>query len=433
MWFNSAELGEKYCRINIPGRPDIYVFPKDMANTYAVAAVRYGSCDSKFRIGGSLITVPDGIAHFLEHKMFTGEDGSDVFERFTSLGADANAYTTYDRTVYLFNCTDRFPEAYSTLLHMVTHPYFTDETVKKEQGIIAQEIGMYEDDPDDVCYQNLLNAMYKNHPVKINVCGTVGSIGRITPKMLYDCHRTFYNPSNMVTIVCGRVEPEAVIEMVCNEIPFSEPVRTERCRYDEPGEVAGERVYAEKQVSKPLFSIGVKDININEDKIQQLRKHLLLKIILRMIFASSGDLYNRLYCDGLLTSPFSYSHDFSDSFSHLIISGSSDRPDEVYKRVRDYIADMQKKGIDSAAFERCRRVVLSDIIARYDSTEDIANSLVSSAFAGVDIFLEGQIVSLLTPKDAESLFTDEKFFGGDRFALSVVAPIAAKTLEKERI
>ncbi len=425
-WFESAELGERYCRIRIPGRPELYVFPKDLTNTYALAAVKYGSCDSKFRVGGKndFISVPDGVAHFLEHKMFTDEDGSDAFEKFSAIGADANAYTTYDRTVYLFNCTDNFESAYKTLLHMVTHPYFTADTVKKEEGIIEQEIAMYNDDPDDICYQNLMNAMYKIHPVKISVCGTARSISQITPATLYDCHRTFYNASNMVTVVCGRVDPVLAAEILGSEIPYSEPVSIERFLYSEPAGVTEHRVYTERQVSKPLFCIGIKDSDISPEPGERLRRHLILRVLCRMIFASSGDLYNELYNDGLLTSPFEYNHEYTENYSHVIISGASDKPDEVYLRVKEHINSMLKNGIDGVAFERCRRVILSDIIGRYDSTEDIANTIVGSAFAGQDIFNEGKIVSGLTVGDAGEVMA--KFFGGDAYSLSVTAPIGSE-------
>ncbi len=424
-WFESSELGERYCRIRIPGRPLIYVFPKDMTNTYALVALKYGSCDTVVSLpGGDPLTIPDGTAHFLEHKMFTDEDGSDSFERFAALGAEANAYTSHDRTVYLFNCTDNFRESYRELLHMVTHPYFTDQTVKKEQGIISQEIAMYDDDPDDVCYLNLLDVMYSTHPVKNKVCGSAESILDITPELLYSCHRAFYSAANMVSIVCGRVDPAEVAGIVAREIAAHElEARPTVSPPSEPRGVRQEFSYAERQVSKPIFCIGIKGASVSPHPAERREVHLALKIICRMIFASSGDLYNGIYDDGLMPSPFSYSHDYSENYSHVIVSGSSERPEAVYSRVREYIEKLCREGIDPEAFERCRRVLLADIIARYDSTEDIANSLIGCAFWDLDIFEDGRIVSRMTAAEAERLLG--KYFVGEAFALSVVSPISS--------
>ncbi len=424
-WFESFELGERYCRIKIAGRPVTYVFPKDMTNTYALVALKYGSCDTVIRLGEEdSLTIPDGTAHFLEHKMFTNEDGSDSFERFAALGAEANAYTSHDRTVYLFNCTDNFRDAYRELLHMVTHPYFTDQTVKKEQGIISQEIAMYDDDPDDVCYLNLLEVMYSTHPVKNKVCGSVESILSITPELLYSCHRAFYGAANMVSIVCGRVDPAEVAGIVAREIAAQEPMaRPAVYTPSEPKGVHRELSYAERQVSKPIFCIGIKGADISPQPAGRRALHLTLRILCRMIFASSGDLYNAIYDDGLMPSPFLYNHDYSENYSHVIVSGSSERPEEVYSRVREYIEKLCKEGIDPADFERCRRVLLADIIARYDSTEDIANSLIGCAFWDLDIFEDGRVVSHLTVTEAERLL--RKYFVGEAFALSVVSPISS--------
>ncbi|MGI6167769.1 MAG: EF-P 5-aminopentanol modification-associated protein YfmH [Eubacteriales bacterium] len=423
-WFESPTLGERYCKITSPGRPVIYVFPKDLINTYALVAVKYGSIDRKFKPDGKadFIEVPDGVAHFLEHRMFTDEEGNDIFERFAALGADANAYTSYDRTVYYFNCTENFKEAFGVLLHMVAHPCFTDEQVTREQAIIAQEIRMYDDEPEDVCYQNLLAAMYHVHPVRVNICGTVTSIAEITPELLYDCHRTFYSAGNMVIIVCGRVDPGRVAEIVEANIPVSEAAGPLRFVYEEPAEVISRRITARRQVSKPVFAIGIKNTDISPDPVARLREHLLQRVLTRMIFAASGELYNSLYDKEIITAPFAYSYDSapSGSYSHVIITGSAEDPDKVFERTVEYIAALCGRGIDKADFERCRRVVLSRMVGRFDSTERIANAMIASAFRGIDIFEEKKVLEGLTGEDAEMLL--RKFYKEDRFVLSVVLP-----------
>ncbi len=423
-WFESATLGERYCRITLPGLPAIYVFPKDLTNTHALAAIKYGSIDRRFRPHGrkDYIEVPDGVAHFLEHRMFTDKDGRDVFERFAALGADANAYTSYDRTIYHFNCTENFETAFGLLLQMLTHHYFSAELVEREQGIIAQEIGMYEDDPGDVCYQNLLSAMYHIHPVRVNVCGTVESISRITPELLYDCHSTFYSAPNMVVILCGRVDPESVARIVAENIPATEAGEPRRFWYEEPAEVAGRRVTARRQVSKPVFAIGVKNTDISPDQTTRLKEQLLHRILNHMIFAASGELYNSLYDQGLITAPLAYSYEAvpSGGFSHVVVTGAAWLPDEVFRRTQEYISALRTRGIDKADFERGRRVLLSRIISQYDSTERTAHAMIDSAFRGLDIFDEQLLAEELTSEDAEVLL--RKFYKDDKFVLSVVCP-----------
>ena len=208
-------LGEMYYEIRHRSGLPIYVIPKDLSTTYALFATRYGSLDNCFSVNESEapLTVPDGIAHFLEHKMFEAEDGTDTFERFAQIGASANAFTSNDMTAYEFSCTDEPYKALEILLDYVTHPYFTKENVQKEQGIIGQEIGMCDDNPMRRLYYELLNLLYAKDKVRINICGTKESIAEITPELLYQCYNTFYRLSNMALIICGRVECDPIIEV----------------------------------------------------------------------------------------------------------------------------------------------------------------------------------------------------------------------------
>ena len=223
--YKSALLREHYYEMRHRSGLSVYVFPKKLTSTYAILSTRYGAMDTGFRASdGKFVTVPDGVAHFLEHKLFENPDGSDSFAKFSVWGADANAYTTANRTAYLFSCTEHFSEALEELLTFVTTPYFTPETVKKEQGIIAEEIRMYDDSPWDRCFQQLMEAMYAECGIRKNICGTERSIGEITDRLLYDCYRIFYQLSNMALVVCGDVTPEEVAA-VCDRIL---PEETER-------------------------------------------------------------------------------------------------------------------------------------------------------------------------------------------------------------
>ena len=421
-WFSSARLGERYCRIRISGCPTTYVFPKNMSNIYALCAVRYGSVDRSYKIaGGPQIILPDGIAHFLEHKMFTQPDGRDAFDIFSEYGADANAYTTYDRTVYLFNCTDNFSQSFSTLLDLVSHPHFTDATVAKEQGIIAQEIGMYDDDPDAVCYENMLSAMYSEHPVKINVCGTAESIKQITPKLLYDCHSTFYNPDNMVVVVCGAVEPQLVAKLVSEQTAWGKPVSFERCAPQEISLPRQKQVVSQMKVSIPLFALGFKETQFLSSAYERHRQDIIASILERMLFSTSSELYNELYDEGLLTSPLSVGRIAEDGYAFTELCGSSNRVDEIYDRVISHINKKRSRGLLIDDFERCKYKRLGDAISRFDSTEEIANSLIGYAFDGLDILNDPDIIESITFDDVVELFG--KMYHEQNAAVSYMMPI----------
>ena len=218
MNFNVKEnkaINEKYYYKKHKSGLDVYVYPKEFGTSYAAFATKFGSCEREFECDGKHIVLPDGVAHFLEHKMFENPDGRDTFELYAKTGASANAYTTNNRTVYLFSAADNVYESLKILLGFVTEPYFTDKTVAKEQGIIGQEIKMYDDSPEWQLYSGMLNGLYVNNPVRVDIAGTVETIARITPEVLFDAYNTFYNLDNMALVVCGRVEPEKV-EEICD-------------------------------------------------------------------------------------------------------------------------------------------------------------------------------------------------------------------------
>ena len=426
--FSSPLLREQYTLIKHESGLSVYVFPKKLTTTYALFATKYGSIDSAFSVNGEEITVPDGIAHFLEHKLFENEDGSDSFSRFSALGADANAYTSYQKTAYLFSCTGRFEEALEELLTFVTNPHFTDASVKKEQGIIAEEIRMYEDSPWDRCQRMLLCALYHNHPVRKNICGSIKSIGEITPRLLYKCHGAFYHPSNMVLVVCGDVTEEQVMGVVDRILPREEaPQVLERLLPEEPVGVAKQRVECRMQVSKPLFYIGVKDPKIPADPKERLWRDAAMTLLDEILFSRSGELYNALFEEGVITPSFFSGYSLTDSFAYHCISGEADDPEEVLRRVKAYIAEVTENGIDREVFERCRRVLYSDELRAYDSTEEIANRLVSFVFDDAEMFSYPLLLQSISAEELEALLRES--FSEDRFALAVVYPL--ETQEKE--
>lgn len=413
-WKHSDSLNEKYCIIKNTGRPDIYYCPKDMTNICAMVVVKYGSTDITEK-------EPAGIAHFLEHKMFTAEDGGDAFDLFADLGADANAYTSFDRTVYFFNCTQNFPAAFTELLRMLNNPYFTEETVQKEQGIIAQEIGMYDDEPDYYCWQNLISALYQNHPVKLNICGTVESIKQISPALLYDAYEKYYDSSNCAIVVCGNVDIDELCDLVENNTVLKSHKIEALDAVKEPDYPIKSRVVAYRNVSLPIFNIGFKDRIPSSDPVERIKRHIALSILMRMLFASSGDLYNELYDSQIITSTITYNHDFGKDYSFVTLGGMSKIPERACEKINEYLNKVKKNGLNKDDFERSRRVLIADFISRFDSTEDIANAIAVNTIDEISVFEEFDLIREIKFEDVEVVL--QEVFNSEYKAVSFVLPI----------
>ncbi len=420
----SELLKERYVKVRHKSGLTVYVFPKDLTTSYALIATRFGSVDNRFRVEGEadLITVPDGVAHFLEHKMFENEDGEDTFVKFSRTGASANAYTSFRATAYLFSCTDELYPSLEILLRSVFSPYFTEENVKKEQGIIAQEIRMGDDDPSDALLYGMLEGLYEKNSVRINIAGTVSSIMKITPDVLYRCHRAFYNPDNMVLCVCGQAELDKVMAVVDEIVGTTEPVSVESVYETEGPKAFRPRAVKHMQVAKPLFCIGVKDAAISEDPEERMKKEIAMQLLSAVAFGRSSRFYNDLYAEGLLSPSFSCWSQHTPAFSFFSVSGDSRDPEEVYRRFLSYAEELTKTPIDREDFERCRRALYSSYIRDFDSTEEIANALtVDFALDGLDIFRYGD---LLREIDAEAVSrVAAELFRPEAYTLSMVLPM----------
>lgn len=419
----SSLLGEEYTHIKHKSGLDIYVYPKKLTTAYAVFGTHYGAIDNGFMLEGEgdVTEVPGGIAHFLEHKMFTNEDGSDSFERFSELGADANAYTSYDKTVFLFSCTSNFSECLAELLDFVTHPFFTEESVAKEQGIIGEEIGMYDDNPATRSYYGMLEGLYSVHDIKKNICGTVESISKITPELLYRCHRVFYNLSNMALVVCGNVTPSEVIDIADKHLCEQEPVRIIRRAVNEPNCVARERTERRMQLAKPIFDIGIKDTRPPSDPALRERREVAMSIVLDLIFSQTGELFGELYENGMISPSLSCAYTVSENFGFCAVSGEADDPDAIYRRVKEYVLKKREEGFSEEDFERCRKVFYSSFVRGLDSAEDIANDLIEFVFDGYDYFGYADIISTITLGEVMETFRSS--FGEECFTLSAVFPL----------
>ena len=420
---HSPLLREQYTVVRHKSGLTVYLFPKKLTTTYALIATRFGSVDNCFRVGdeSDFTTVPDGVAHFLEHKMFENEDGEDTFVKFSRTGANANAYTGFCSTAYLFSCVDEVYASLDILLRSVFSPYFTEENVKKEQGIIAQEIRMGEDDPYNALQYGMLQGLYEKHSARIDIAGTVPSILTITPETLYRCHRAFYNPDNMVLCVCGQAELDKVLSVVDGIVGDVTPVKVESVYHEEKAAAYRPRVEKRMQVAKPLFCIGVKDVAISRDPEERMKKELAMQLIASVCFGRSGDFYNELYREGLISPQFDTWTWHNSAFSFFSVLGDSPDPEEVYRRFVSYADKLARTPIDREDFERCRRALYAGFIKSFDSTEEIAGNLVDEALDGCDLFRIGE---LLREMDADTVSqVAAQLFRPEAYTLSTVLPV----------
>ena len=418
-------LNEKHYSFKHKSGLEVFVFPKEMTTSYAIFATRYGAIDNKFKLDtdSEYTCVPDGIAHFLEHKLFECEGGVDAFELFAKTGASANAYTSNTMTGYLFSCTENFYESLEILLDFVTHPYFTEKTVQKEQGIIAQEIRMYDDNPGARLHKELMRALYKKNKVRIDVAGTVETIGEITAEILYKCYNTFYNLNNMTLSICGDVDVEKV-EAVCDKVLEIAPkinVIRDSEDTDEPKEVNKRRAVCSLDVAKPIFAIGIKDASIPTSARERVKKAYATEILDEILFSQSSSFYNELYEENLIAQDLSSGSEITKHFSFNVISSESSNPEEVYARFVNYIEETKRNGIDKEAFELSKRTVYASNIKSFDSTDDIANNLIFNHFDGADLLEAPEIIEEIDLEYVTDLLN--KGFKEEYYAMSIVNPI----------
>lgn len=418
MIHESKELREHLYEIDHSSGLKIFVMPKEnYKSAYAVIGTKYGSIDTCFKRGdqADFTRVPEGIAHFLEHKLFESED-LDAFTRYAETGASANAYTSFDKTCYLFQCSDRFEDSLRILLDFVTHPYFTKETVEKEQGIIGQEITMYYDVPGWMSTFNLLRCLYKNHPVRIDIAGTVESISEITDKLLYDCYNTFYNLNNMALAVVGNVQPEQVVK-ICDEMLQKAPdIKIERVFEEEPGEIVKNFEEYHLAVSVPVFSFGYKEAC--KTPVRSIREIVEMEILLEVLAGKTSELYVSLFEQGLIDSDLSKEYFIGHGYEAVIFDGESKDPNAVADAIKAQVRKLRENGISDAAFETARRSLYGREIMSYNDTDEVANSVIESYFSGYGLFDALEIYKNVKKEDIEKLLSeklDERYS-----ALSVV-------------
>lgn len=382
-------IKEKYFYMSHPSGLDIYIHPKkDYKSNYAIFGTKFGSINNKFKINNeeSYTIVPDGIAHYLEHKLFESKEG-DAFSLFAKTGASANAYTSFDKTAYLFSCTENFESSLEILLNFVQSPYFTEENVKKEQGIIGQEIKMYEDSPDWKLFINLLGALYKNHPVKIDIAGSVESISKITPKTLYKCYDAFYNLNNMVLCIVGDVEPDKIFSIVNKNLKNRPAINVEKYYPDEPAEVVKDIVTEKFDIQTSSFCLGFKEKMTPGGELRTCKELAYTDIILKCIASKTSDMYQDLLNQGLInTSSFATEYFEGPGYASIIFSGESPNPKKTAEIIRNYANKIKKSGIDKETFERSKKAIYGQNLSAFNSVSDIANLSLAFALSGREIF-----------------------------------------------
>lgn len=413
-------IGETLYACTLPNGLRVRVLPKAGFNSfYAVFATNYGGAHRAFTLDGQHIDTPAGVAHFLEHKMFDLPGGDNALNILTANGADPNAFTSSGMTAYYFECTENFEQNLRMLLHFVSTPYFTPETVQKEQGIIAQEIRMGEDNPGVVLYYDLLRMLYKSHPIRDRVAGTVESIAEITDKTLYDCHRAFYSGANMVLCIAGDVDPERMSAIAFEELPSAHTTAPTADLPDD-GELPFEQYKrTEMPVSAPQFFIGAK-LRPETDGEAALRQRLIAMLAMRLLCGYSSPFYARLYAEGLLNRDFDYEVDFTAGTATIIIGGESAEPERVRDELTAEVGRIVREGFAADAFERARRASLGARLRGLEDFDNVCLSIAEGVFDGYDALSSAAVLETVTKDECES-FVREKL-AAERLALAVIAP-----------
>ena len=419
----STNIKEKAYFEKLENGLNIIIIPK--ANTkkkYIMWGTNFGSIDNRFIMPqtNEEVFIPDGVAHFLEHKMFEQKNGRNSLDVLMALGLDANAYTTNDHTAYLFECSsDKFYEGLDELMDYVQNPYFTDENVEKEKGIIGQEIKMYDDDPGFQLYLNAMDCLYHKNAVKLDIAGTIESISKINPDVLYKCYNTFYHPSNMTMVVCGDFKPEDLLEEIKKRlIPKENQGEIKRIYEIEEDSINMSKKEVNMEVSTPIFMIGIKDkVPSSEEAV---KRHIAIEIILNMLIGKSSDLYKDLYDSGDLLAEPDMDYEFTKQYAHVLIGGQSKNPELIYEKIKKEIDIFKENGLNGEDFNRLKRKIYGDYVVEYNNVSYIARMFLADNFKGINSFDYIEKFNNVTKEFAEQILNE--VFKEDKMALSIVRP-----------
>lgn len=423
-------LNEKLYKYSLENGLDVIIIPKkDCVKKYAIFGTHFGSMNYKFKTDNDneIVEVPDGVAHFLEHKLFEQEDGVNALDRLTKMGANPNAYTSFNHTAYLFECTENFNEVFKELLHFVQNPYLTEENVEKEKGIIGQEIQMYDDDPDWQLFFNLLGAMYKNHAITKDIAGTIESISEITPEILYKCYNTFYDSSNMVICVVGDINHDEVLEIIKTDVKNNKlDSKIERFYDDESDEINQKEVIKKMDISMPMFAIGFKDnfivdkldAGFTEDSMSIATRDVAMQILLSMMFGKSTEFYEELYNSGLLLKPLGVSFSFEEDYAYSIIEGESTDYRAVIEKVKNRIQEFKNQDLDIEKFEVVKKSLYGDFVRLFNNVSAVATTFIGNYFRGIDTSDYAEAYRNIKAEDAVKILNEH--FDFDKMAISII-------------
>ena len=420
--FEYPRLGEKLYRQVLPNGLTVMVVPRPgFTKKLAYFVTDFGSIHTDFLLEGREIHAPAGIAHFLEHKMFDLPGGRDVSAELAALGAGTNAFTSYDMTAYYISCTENFEPALKLLLEFVSTPYFTEESVQKEIGIIDQEIGMNEDAPDTKSFEYLMQNIYRSHPIRVPILGTCESIRDITPELLYDCHRAFYTPGNMLLCIVGDVDPDRVAEIATEMLgdqprPVGEKLRP----WQEDMTVPQASSEAEMDISMPMFQIGFKCEPTGRGN-EAIRQEIVGDLAAEALFGESSELYLRLYEEGIIDSSFGGGFETIDGMALLLCSGDSDDAQRVQEALLEQVQKILRDGIPEDAFQRMKRSAFGRRIRDLDSFDSTCFRLCAYHLSGFDYFDFPTVYSPIEPQEVQDFL--RRVVQHDRCSLSLINPI----------
>lgn len=405
---------------------NVYILPKPGFNkTYATFTTKYGSVDNNFVPLGKqeYVKVPDGIAHFLEHKLFEKEDG-DVFQQFSKQGASANAFTSFTRTAYLFSSTSDVEKNLETLIDFVQSPYFSEKTVEKEKGIIGQEITMYDDNPDWRLYFGLIQNLYQNHPVSIDIAGTIESISHITKDLLYECYNTFYHPSNMLLFIVGPVDAGQIMDQVREnqaKKDFKDMPEIKRKFEEEPAGAAAKKQVLEMNVQTSKCLVGIKAIHVDQVGTEMLKNELSMNLLLEVLFGKSSENYDRLYNDGLVDDTFSFDYTQEQGFGFAMLGGDTNNPDQLAERLMKMLIEVKGGGsLTEEQLVRAKRKKIGTFLRAVNSPEYIANQFTRYAFNEMNLFDVVPTLEKITLQDVQRLAGE--VISEERFSVCQVIP-----------
>lgn len=418
--FDYPSVGEILYRERLSNGLELVVVPKkDFASAYAFFATRYGGMDTRFKIGDAWRDTPAGIAHYLEHKMFDTEDGN-ALQELAKNGAEPNAFTANHMTAYHFESSEHFEDNLRILLSFVSIPYFTEESVEKERGIISQEIQMVEDNPDWQVYEQLMACLYRTHPARVPVAGSVESISHITAKTLYDCHKMFYTPSNMILVIVGDVDVERMKVITEEILPKEGGAAAERDYGEKEGSaVATPEAVREMEISLPNFLLGFK-CDASGDGEEQVRLSVLGELAVDILVGESSPLFTKLYTTGLINNSFGGGYDSLPGLAMLYVGGESRDPHAVRDAIVQEAQRVVKEGVDEQRFQKLLRGNFGETLRGFNDFETVAIALTEGYFRGYDAFRFPELYKSITAEDVRCFI--KNYLTEERMALSMIVP-----------